>query len=133
MKRFVVFIFFVCSACQPSKKDQIIGQWEVHSRFYKEEYDVVKRKSQYIVYSTMLDDGTTFKKYSENSEKNKLYTLNFKKDKWVDAVSGATKSDSNDTSSIILTSNHRDTIRIRRKFFFRWIEELWTRKKPSKK
>lgn len=120
----IFFLFTLILSC--SSSDELNGYWTVKSNFYKATYLIGEFNEQKGVLIVSYNDGSTV--YTNKTRPNQFVFKNLiKKDEtYVDAISGATTTASDDSLNHI-RHIHSDTIEVTTFLFGKPLKELWIR------
>lgn len=125
MKKIFGSIFIILTSCSTQIDKQIIGIWQVQSKFYKATYKIETQDNRLIGKVLYYNDGTTIL-YETGTDKDIfLKNLKYKNNSYIDAVSGATKTTS---ESLIIKIKHKDTLEVTSYIRHQPLIEIWTRK-----
>lgn len=93
MKYFIGFVLIILFlACSTEIDQRILGVWQVKDTYYTAEYQIEYRNKKLVGRILYYNDNTTILKATETDEDIFLNNLKYKKGIFVDAVSGATKT-----------------------------------------
>lgn len=120
----LIGLMVIISSCQP--KDSINGLWKTHDAFYRATYRIYDQKESKVAQVISYNDGTT--QYTSKTRPNQFLFNNLIKNNnlYIDAVTGATKTQISKTSNTIQII-HQDTLEITTFLFGKPLKELWTR------
>lgn len=118
---FSVLIF----SCTTKIDDRIFGEWNVQSNFYRATYRIEKQSSKIVGKVLYYNDDTTVLHETGTDKDIFLKNLKFKENKFVDAVSGATKTNK---KAITIEVKHKDTLEVTSYVMHKPLVEIWTRK-----
>lgn len=115
------FSFIFCS----KKEHEIIGLWTVNSNYYNATYKIELDKNTLIGKVIYYNDGTTLLHETKTDKDLFLFNLKQKSDNnYIDAVSGATKTNNQTTS---ITIKHKDTLEVTSYIMKKPLTEIWIR------
>jgi hypothetical protein len=108
---------------------EITGFWKVHSNYYKATYKIVEEQNKLVGKVIYYNDDTTI--LYETGTKKDIFLFNLKPNKtgYIDAVSGATKTNSNTS----IKTKHRDTLEVTSYIQNKPLIETWIRIKNNTK
>ncbi|WP_292945370.1 hypothetical protein [Olleya sp. UBA1516] len=118
----LLIITFSCSKSAP----ELLGVWQVKSNYYKATYSIINENDSIKAKVLYYNDGTTILR---KEDKNTFYVFeNLKPSNngYVDAVSGATKTNEI-KPNIELQSLHKDTLEVITYLRNKPLKEVWIR------
>ncbi len=120
----LIGLMVIISSCQ--SKDSINGLWKTHDAFYRATYRIYDQKESKVAKIISYNDGTT--QYTSQTRPNQFLFNNLIKNNehYIDAVTGATKTQISKTSNTIQMI-HQDTLEVTTFLFGKPLKELWTR------
>ena len=125
-----IYVFLLgLISCQTSPSP-IEGKWQVVSEFYKATYQIKKEAGSIVGKVLYYNDGTTHYKANGESNQYLFKDLSLEGNKYVDGVTGATstKSEQAPQHTIELELLHEDTILAISYLMHQPIQETWIRK-----
>lgn len=96
----LILLFLLILSCKETMNQQIFGLWKIQNRFYEATYHITEEDGMVVARVMKYDDGTTKYLWDDDNPKYLFRNLQQKGEMFVDAVSGATKTDSNPTIEI---------------------------------
>ena len=128
MKRIVlVFLIALIVSCT-SNDSKLYGSWNVVSKYYKGTYKIFKENDSIKAKVLYYNDGTTIIRESNNENYYAFNNLKKQDEIYVDAISGATKT--NDVKpNIELNLSHPDTLDVTTYIRNKPLKEVWIRVK----
>lgn len=116
------------SSCK-TKENPLLGVWKINSKFYKATCKIIKDENSVKGLVLYYNDDTTIYKYKEGDGESKNYFFNNlieKKGTYVDAVSGATKTDKLE-EAVTLKLLSKDTLEVTTHIMRKPLKETWIR------
>lgn len=123
--RTILLAILLCIGCSKSFDKNILGIWQVQSKFYKATYEIIQDNGLIVGKVIYYDDGTTILRETGTDKDIFLKNLKYKNDVFVDAVSGATVTKTKTTQ---LKVKHKDTLEVTSYIHNKPLVEIWTRK-----
>ncbi len=125
MKRILLLLscclFIFCA----KKEHEIIGLWDVKSNYYRATYKIEFQNNRLVGKVIYYNDDTTVLKETKTDKDLFLFNLKQKSDNnYIDAVSGATKTNNQTTS---ITIKHKDTLEVTSYIMKKPLTEIWIR------
>lgn len=120
---FGLFIFLI--GCSSQIDNRILGIWNVKSTFYKATYKIEKQGKKLIGKVLYYNDDTTIIKETGTDKDIFLKNLTYKNEVYVDAISGATKTNS---ENFKIKIKHQDTLEVTSYISNQPLIETWIRK-----
>jgi len=117
----MLFLFVYCTKAP----EEILGVWKVENSFYKAVYKIENQGAKLLGKVLYYNDGTTILKETKTAKDIFLHDLKLKNDVYVDAISGATKTNS---ENLTIKIKHKDTLEVTSYIQHKPLIELWTRK-----
>lgn len=112
-----------------NKSKKLLGSWKTTSEFYNAIYRIVEKDGSIQGIVEYYDDGTTYYKHGEGEEYEYIFkNLNEEGGVFVDAVSGATQSDSL-PKEISIEIKSTDTLEVTTYIMNRPLRENWIKVK----
>ncbi len=128
MKLFIgILIGFMLFGCD-SSNDTILGTWRANERHYSATYSIIKENDAYNGVVLSYSDGTKSIKHNPYSPYYLFKNLKWEGEKYIDGISGATKSE-NQKSQFIISIQHKDTISVTSSLSGGERKENWVRVK----
>lgn len=121
---FLTLIFFYIISC--NKKSDIKGIWKVQSPHYNSTIEIADYDESLKAKVITYNDGTQKFNSSKNTEYFIYKNIIFKNNQFIDAVSGATKTNTNSTTFTLL---HPDTLEITNYLHHKKHTEKWIKEK----
>lgn len=129
VKKYIFFLLALGLACTSKSDDRILGIWEVQSKFYRATYKIEKKGKKLVGRILYYNDDTTVLRETGTDKDIFLTNLTYKKGAYVDAISGATKTQK---ESLTIKIRHKDTLEVKTYIMHKPLIEFWTRKKSQK-
>ena len=120
----ILLIALAFSFCSKAPKE-IMGFWVVQSSFYKATYKIEKENKKLVGKVIYYNDDTTVLHETGTEKDIFLTNLKYKNDVFVDAVSGATQTNS---ENLTIKIKHKDTLEVTSYIRHKPLVEIWTRK-----
>lgn len=129
IQKSIFFLLILMVACTSKIDDRILGTWEVQSKFYRATYKIEKKSKKLVGKILYYNDDTTIIRETGTDKDIFLTNLTYKKGTYIDAVSGATKTQK---ESLTIKIRHKDTLEVKTYIMHKPLIEFWTRKKSQK-
>lgn len=124
MKRFLFITTIHFISCSKSFDNRILGEWKTNSKFYKATYKFEKISKNIVGKLLYYNDGTTVLQETGTKKDIFIENLDYKDNVFVDAVSGATQTTSQNYQ---IKVKHQDTLEVTTYIRNRPLIETWTR------
>jgi hypothetical protein len=109
-----------------SKRDQLIGQWEVNNKFYHAIYEISEEGENLAGQVLYYNDGTTSYNYKDGAEKHYVFkNLIQKEERFVDGVSGATSSNDEQEPQWVLEFSTEQSLKVQKMIMDKPLTEYW--------
>ncbi|MDC1162327.1 hypothetical protein OAT18_02675 [Tenacibaculum sp.] len=118
-------LILLIAACSTQIDQRIFGTWNVQSNFYKATYKIEKYSTKIIGKVCYYNDDTTILKGTNTDKDIFLHDLKYNNNVYVDAISGATKTT---TENLTIKIKHKDTLEVTSYINHKPLIETWTRK-----
>ena len=125
MKKIVFGLLLLLAACSTQIDKRIFGTWNVQSNFYRATYKIEKHGKKIIGKVLYYNDDTTVLNKTNTDKDIFLHDLKYKNNVYVDAISGATKTTS---ENLTIKIKHKDTLEVTSYINKKPLIENWTRK-----
>ncbi|WP_299628228.1 hypothetical protein [uncultured Tenacibaculum sp.] len=125
MKQFLLIITIILTACSTKIDQRVFGIWKTNSNYYKATYKIEKVNKKIIGKLLYYNDGTTVLHETKTKKDIFIKDLKYKNQCYVDAVSGATKTA---TQNYKIKVKHNDTLEVTTYIRNTPLIETWTRK-----
>lgn len=125
MKKIILSLLILLTACSTKIDERIFGTWNVQSNFYKATYKIEKQGEKLIGKVLYYNDDTTVLHETKTDKDIFLHDLKYKNNVYVDAISGATKTTS---ENLTIKIKHKDTLEVTSYINKKPLVENWTRK-----
>ena len=125
MKKAGILILMLSFAFCTKAPKEILGIWEVQSKFYRATYKIEKAGKKLIGKVIYYNDDTTVLHETGTEKDIFLSNLEYKDNVFVDAISGATQTNS---ESLTIKIIHKDTLEVTNYIRHKPLVEIWTRK-----
>ncbi|MCL7752149.1 hypothetical protein [Polaribacter sp. Z022] len=124
MKKLFLIIVCLFFMVYSKKNHEIIGLWNVKSNHYKATYKIEFQETKLVGKVIYYNDDTTV--LHETGTKKDLFLFNLKKENniYVDAVSGATNTE---TYATTIKEKHKDTLEVTTFIMKKPLIETWIR------
>lgn len=123
-KAFLLAVIITVSACA-KKENPMLGLWKVDSKFYKASCQILEENDEVKGLVLYYNDDTTVYRYKEGEDKNYFFkNIKEKNDMYIDAVSGATKTEKS-SESVTLNLISKDTLEVTTYMMKKTIKEIW--------
>jgi len=121
------YILLLLIMCSCSKTPTVLlGQWKVESKYYQATYAIIEDNDSIKAKVLYYNDGTTIVREKDQKDYYVFKNLKYTNNRYVDAVSGATKV-KEIQPSIELNPIHKDTLKITKYIRNKPLKEVWTR------
>lgn len=124
MKQYLSLIVLFFISCNKPIAPNIIGNWQVKSKYYKANYKIEQHQDKLIAKVLYYNDDTTVLTATNTNADIFLHNLKYKDTVFIDAIAGATQT--KNTTQIKVT--HKDTLRVTSYIQNKPLTETWTRK-----
>jgi hypothetical protein len=121
MKKGILLVFVIVWSCTTDSA-ALLGRWHVDSKFYRATYDIVEVDGDLKVEVIYYNDDTTILKQNKAKPYYLYNDLKPKGDQFVDAISGATKSN---TQEVSFKLRHKDTLEVTTYILKKSLTETW--------
>lgn len=125
MKKTLLGLIVLLTACSTQIDKRVLGTWNVQSNFYKATYKIEKQGEKLIGKVLYYNDDTTVLHETKTDKDIFLHDLKYKNNVYVDAISGATKTTS---ENLTIKIKHKDTLEVTSYINKKPLVENWTRK-----
>ncbi len=125
MKKSLVGVFLFLISCSSQIDHRVLGTWKVQSTFYKAIYKIEKQHTKLIGKVLYYNDDTTILKKTNTDKDIFIKNLEYKNEVYVDAISGATKTNS---KNLKIKVKHKDTLEVTSYISNKPLVEIWIRK-----
>ncbi|WP_420551374.1 hypothetical protein [Tenacibaculum aiptasiae] len=125
MKRYLFGLLIFLIGCSTQIDERILGIWNVQSSFYKATYKIEKQANKLIGKVIYYNDDTTIIRETGTDKDIFLNNLTYKDDTFVDAISGATQTNSD---NLKIKIKHKDTLEVTSYIMHKPLIEIWVRK-----
>ncbi len=125
MKKTLLGLIVLLTACSTQIDKRILGTWNVQSNFYKATYKIEKQGKKLIGKVLYYNDDTTVLHETKTDKDIFLHDLKYKNEVFVDAISGATNTVS---EKLTIKVKHKDTLEVTSYINKKPLIENWTRK-----
>lgn len=125
MKKTLLSLIVLLTACSTQIDKRVLGTWNVQSNFYKATYKIEKQGKKLIGKVLYYNDDTTVLHETKTDKDIFLYDLKYKNEVYVDAISGATNTVS---EKLAIKVKHKDTLEVTSYINKKPLIENWTRK-----
>lgn len=122
MKKYLFGLSIFIIGCNLKIDNRILGTWKVQSNYYDATYKIEKQGKKLIGKVIYYNDGTTILRETKTQKDVFLKNLKYKNNIFIDAVSGATKTNSNYVS---IKVNHKDTLEVTSYIMNKPLIEFW--------
>lgn len=124
MKKLLAFTVCILFMNCTQKKTNLIGYWNVKSNHYKATYKIEFQETKLVGKVIYYNDDTNV--LHETGTKKDLFLFNLKKENniYVDAVSGATNTE---TYATTIKEKHKDTLEVTTFIMKKPLIETWIR------
>lgn len=123
--KFKVILLFAVLIFGCSKKPQhLYGKWKLISSFYDATYNIIEQDDSIKAQILYYNDGTTQYAFDKKEPWYQFTNLKHKKNQYVDAIAGATKTG---TQGISIESVHKDTLEVTSYILHKPLVEKWYR------
>ncbi|MCT4698734.1 hypothetical protein [Tenacibaculum haliotis] len=122
MKKYLFGLSIFIIGCNPKIDNRILGTWKVQSNYYDATYKIERQGKKLIGKVIYYNDGTTILRETKTQKDVFLKNLKYKNNIFIDAVSGATKTNSNYLS---IKVNHKDTLEATSYIMNKPLIEFW--------
>lgn len=102
----------------------LLGTWKVDSPFYRATYQIENHSGKCRAKVLYYNDDTTVYRYNDDDPWYQFTNLKSKKNEYVDAISGATKTGK---QSISIVPVHKDTLKVTSYILHKPLTETWFR------
>lgn len=125
MKQISAVLLILLLGCSSKIDERVIGVWQVQSKFYQATYRIEKEGKKLIGKVIYYNDDTTILKKTDTDKDIFLSNLKYKDDIYINAISGATQTNS---ESLTIKIKHKDTLEVTSYIRHKPLVEIWTRK-----
>ncbi|WP_272149982.1 hypothetical protein [Tenacibaculum aiptasiae] len=125
MKRYLFGLLIFLIGCSTQIDKRILGIWDVQSSFYKATYKIEKQANKLVGKVIYYNDDTTIIRETGTDKDIFLNNLTYKNNTFVDAISGATQTNSN---NLKIKIKHKDTLEVTSYIMHKPLIEIWVRK-----
>ncbi|WP_299122029.1 hypothetical protein [uncultured Tenacibaculum sp.] len=125
MKRYLFGLLIFLIGCSTRIDERILGIWNVQSSFYKATYKIEKQANKLVGKVIYYNDDTTIIRETGTDKDIFLNNLTYKDDTFVDAISGATQTNSD---NLKIKIKHKDTLEVTSYIMHKPLIEIWVRK-----
>ncbi|KAB1155276.1 MULTISPECIES: DUF2147 domain-containing protein [Tenacibaculum] len=125
MKRYLFGLLIFLIGCSTQIDERILGIWDVQSSFYKATYKIEKQANKLVGKVIYYNDDTTIIRETGTDKDIFLNNLTYKDDTFVDAISGATQTNSD---NLKIKIKHKDTLEVTSYIMHKPLIEIWVRK-----
>ena len=125
MKKIGILLFMLSFTFCTKTPKEILGVWNVQSKFYKATYKIEKENKKLVGKVIYYNDDTTILRETGTKKDIFLNDLKYKNDVFVDAISGATQTNS---ENLTIKIKHKDTLEVTSYIRHKPLVEIWTRK-----
>lgn len=125
MKRYLFGLLIFLIGCSTQIDERILGIWNVQSSFYKATYKIEKQANKLVGKVIYYNDDTTIIRETGTDKDIFLNNLTYKDDTFVDAISGATQTNSD---NLKIKIKHKDTLEVTSYIMHKPLIEIWVRK-----
>lgn len=124
-KHFFSILLIITFSCSKNSTD-LLGTWRVQSNYYKAIYTILEENDSIKSKVLYYNDGTTIIRQQDNNDYYVFENLKPTNNIYVDAVSGATKSNELKSNIEILIAN-KDTLKVTKYIRNKPLKEVWVR------
>ena len=114
--------------CCNDNEQLLYGKWQVISNYYKATYEIIKENDSIKAEVLYYNDGTTIIREKDAKTYYVFKDLKASEDLFVDAMSGATKTDDS-KKNIAIKIKHNDTLEVTQYIANKPLKEIWVRNK----
>ena len=128
MNKVLLVFILLLFACTAKIDNRIFGEWNVQSNYYRAIYKIEKQNGKIIGKVLYYNDDTTVLHETGTDKDIFLEDLKFKENKFIDAVSGATKTNK---EALTIEVKHKDTLKVTSYVMHKPSVEIWIRKQKQ--
>ena len=121
MKKGILLLALILLSCN-NEAEQLLGRWKVDSKFYRATYDIVEVDGDLKVEVIYYNDDTTVLRQNKAKPYYLYNNLQQKDNQFIDAISGATKSNVQEVS---IKPRHKDTLEVTTYILKKPLTEIW--------
>ena len=125
MRKYLFGLLIFLIGCSTQIDERILGIWNVKSSFYKATYKIEKLDKNLVGKVIYYNDDTTIIKETGSNKDIFLKNITYKNDVFVDAISGATQTNS---ENLKIKIKHKDTLEVTSYIMHKPLIEIWVRK-----